>query len=165
MSAYHDNTCIRFVPRTCEKNYIRILKSGGGYVAFSFAIGQVFRFLIGSIRQIFFFFFSKLFSCSSWVGMQNTGAQEVSLDNGCVFSWAPGITMHELMHAAGFFHEHTRPDRDTYVTINFANIKDGKYLIAYTYCATQTIGDDQRKILYNSYYLIRYTILVEYFVL
>jgi len=90
MSTYHNNTCIRFVPRTCEKNYIRIYKSGGG--------------------------------CWSYVGMINIGAQNVSLDDGCIASWAPGVVMHELMHSAGFFHEHTRPDRDTYVSINFANI-------------------------------------------
>nr|CAH0103498.1 unnamed protein product [Daphnia galeata] len=48
--------------------------------------------------------------CSSYVGMINNGAQDVS------------IVLHELMHAAGFFHEHTRPDRDIFIRINFENI-------------------------------------------
>jgi hypothetical protein len=60
------------------------------------------------------------------LGMVNTGAQKVSLDDGCIASWAPGVVIHELMHAAGFYHEHTRPDRDNYVTINFKNILPGK---------------------------------------
>ncbi|XP_057368839.1 astacin-like [Daphnia carinata] len=91
MSAYHNNTCIRFVPRTCEANYIRIYKSGGG--------------------------------CWSYVGMLNEGVQDVSLDDGCILTTRPGTAMHELMHTAGFYHEHTRPDRDTYVFINLTNVK------------------------------------------
>ena len=59
--------------------------------------------------------------------MQNTGAQDLSLDDGCVSINVPGIVMHELMHALGFGHEQARPDRDDYVTINFANIKPGKW--------------------------------------
>ena len=43
MKAYHDNTCIRFVPRTCEKNYITIFKSGGGYENINYL--DVFSFL------------------------------------------------------------------------------------------------------------------------
>lgn len=30
--------------------------------------------------------------------------------------------MHEIMHTLGFFHEHTRIDRDSYIVVNTGNI-------------------------------------------
>lgn len=48
------------------------------------------------------------------------GAQVVSLNrNGCIYK---GIVQHEINHSLGFYHEHTRSDRDNYVVINWQNI-------------------------------------------
>nr|XP_053630348.1 zinc metalloproteinase nas-4-like [Cherax quadricarinatus] len=59
--------------------------------------------------------------CSSAVG-RSGGVQVVSLGQGCVQF---GVILHELMHAAGFWHEQSRSDRDQYVVINWNNIITG----------------------------------------
>ncbi len=40
-------------------------------------------------------------------------------------SASQGTVMHELMHAAGFYHEQCREDRDQFIKINGDNIKEG----------------------------------------
>jgi len=61
--------------------------------------------------------------CSSYVGRQGNGYQVVSLANGC---FSVGTVLHEFMHAAGFHHEQSRADRDSYVTVYWQNIQSGK---------------------------------------
>ena len=59
--------------------------------------------------------------CSSYVGKQG-GQQMLKLNvTGCM----DGAIQHEFLHALGFNHEQSRPDRDNYVKINYDNIQPG----------------------------------------
>lgn len=62
--------------------------------------------------------------CWSYIGRVFSGeAQPISINNeGCV--WESTIH-HELMHALGIYHEQSRPDRDSYVSIIWENIMEG----------------------------------------
>lgn len=68
--------------------------------------------------------------CWSYIGRTGmaSGGQPLNLQPnvngyGCVHK---GIVQHEFMHALGFYHEQSRPDRDDHVTINLENIQAGK---------------------------------------
>ncbi|EDO36339.1 predicted protein [Nematostella vectensis] len=86
---WEQRSCLKFVRRTSEKDYINIFQGSG---------------------------------CWSYVGRQG-GAQNLSLASGC---WQRGTVAHEFGHAMGFWHEQSRPDRDDYVTIVWANIPEEK---------------------------------------
>ena len=63
-------------------------------------------------------------SCASLVGRQvRGGMQRLMLAPACLTRH--GTIMHQFLHALGFYHEISRGDRDTYVTINFDNIRAG----------------------------------------
>ncbi|KAG6445800.1 hypothetical protein O3G_MSEX004120 [Manduca sexta] len=61
--------------------------------------------------------------CCSFVGKRGGGAQAISIGKNCDKF---GIVVHELGHVVGFWHEHTRPDRDHHVQIIRDNIMHGQ---------------------------------------
>ncbi|KAJ0029139.1 hypothetical protein NQD34_004136, partial [Periophthalmus magnuspinnatus] len=63
--------------------------------------------------------------CWSYIGRQWwTRSQKLSLSkNGCLYT---STIQHELLHALGFAHEHSRSDRDSHVTILYDNISSNK---------------------------------------
>jgi len=89
---YEKNTCIRLVPR--DQTNADLYPN---YISFV-----------------------KEGGCWSWVGNQRRGKQKLSLDRGC--TWDVGTPIHEIMHALGYYHEQSRPDRDNYVDVFFDNI-------------------------------------------
>ena len=61
-------------------------------------------------------------SCYSNIG-RTGGEQDISLMGACLKT---GTAVHEMMHALGFWHEQSRPDRDTWVHVIQSNIQEGK---------------------------------------
>lgn len=57
-------------------------------------------------------------TCSSYVGSLKIAGQPVNIGEYC----STGNVIHEIGHAVGLYHEHTRTDRDQYVIIYWANI-------------------------------------------
>lgn len=84
---YSQNTCIRWVPRTNQKDYVRFFKGNG---------------------------------CNSPIGRVGN-EQRISLGEGC--NWF-STTVHEMMHAIGFDHEHNRSDRDSYIQVHLENVQE-----------------------------------------
>uniref|UniRef100_A0A1I8PPZ3 Metalloendopeptidase n=1 Tax=Stomoxys calcitrans TaxID=35570 RepID=A0A1I8PPZ3_STOCA len=61
--------------------------------------------------------------CCSFVGKRGNGPQAISIGRNCDKF---GIVVHELGHVVGFWHEHTRPDREKHVIIEHNNIMKGQ---------------------------------------
>ncbi|XP_074541540.1 hatching enzyme 1.2-like [Halichoeres trimaculatus] len=59
--------------------------------------------------------------CASFVGCRG-GAQPVYFSRTC----SVGNLCHEIIHALGLHHEHTRPDRDQYITVHWQSIMPGR---------------------------------------
>ena len=71
--------------------------------------------------------------CSSMVGRQG-GRQTINLSSGC----STGSVIHEIGHAVGLFHEHTRCDRDNRIRVNWGNIQFDKWSQFFTHCSDAT---------------------------
>uniref|UniRef100_H2ZHT4 Metalloendopeptidase n=1 Tax=Ciona savignyi TaxID=51511 RepID=H2ZHT4_CIOSA len=91
MRHWEGQTCLTFIERTNEDNYIKFTYRPCG--------------------------------CCSYVGRKGTGPQAISIGKNCDKF---GIVVHELGHVIGFWHEHTRPDRDRHIEIVYKNIQEGQ---------------------------------------
>ncbi|XP_076023790.1 low choriolytic enzyme-like [Genypterus blacodes] len=77
---------------------------------------------VGRQRERMYLSIEPKYGCFSSLGRIGD-KQVLSLAKyGCVQN---GVIQHELLHALGFYHEHTRSDRDNYVRINWDNIRSG----------------------------------------
>ncbi|KFB53437.1 AGAP002596-PA-like protein [Anopheles sinensis] len=82
-----------------------------------FATNTCVRFVERTTQSIYLTIDSTSTGCWSYVGRSSSNTyNQVNLQaSDCV---DVGTVTHELMHAIGFYHEFTRPDRDNYVTID-----------------------------------------------
>lgn len=61
--------------------------------------------------------------CFSSVGYQWYAVQQLNLASVCM---RQGTILHELLHALGFYHQQNSADRDSFVQINWINVKPGQ---------------------------------------
>lgn len=102
-------TCIRFVKRTTEVNYV--------YVTVS-------KFSLHCKHFFIPFYQANNAGCSSNVGYLNSGMQRLNLEPGD-FCFRIGTIIHEFLHTLGFYHMHSATERDDFVTIMWENILPG----------------------------------------
>ncbi|OWK62696.1 Astacin-like metalloendopeptidase [Lonchura striata] len=91
MAEFEALTCINFVKRKAERDYLSIRSADG---------------------------------CWSNYGKVGGGQTVSVMKGGCMWK---GVIQHELEHALGFLHEHSRSDRDKHVKIMWEYISPRKY--------------------------------------
>lgn len=141
-------TCVKFVPRTHQQDFIDILPKSGWVpllVECNSLLQLSIKFKCDSYGaklicqrersgrnslQIYksnvnkWTFHHPKSRCWSYLGARG-GRQTVSLQKPACLR--VGIISHEFMHALGFVHEQSRYDRDKYITVMWPNIWRGTF--------------------------------------
>uniref|UniRef100_A0A3B3YRX5 Metalloendopeptidase n=1 Tax=Poecilia mexicana TaxID=48701 RepID=A0A3B3YRX5_9TELE len=107
-----------------------------GIVEIPFVINNTEK--IQCLSSFVFFFLFHFPSCFSLLGCIGD-KQVASLQTlGCVHH---GIVQHEPLHTLGFYHKHTRSNRDQFVKIHWENIKECKKKNLWTQIISPRIDD------------------------
>ncbi|XP_055340482.1 uncharacterized protein LOC129589668 [Paramacrobiotus metropolitanus] len=77
------------------------------------------RFRPRTNETAFLLFVSSRSICKATLGYARYGKNTIGLSRQC----AVHDIVHELLHVLGYHHEHTRPDRDNYITVHLENIR------------------------------------------
>ncbi|XP_028405803.1 uncharacterized protein LOC114528384 [Dendronephthya gigantea] len=82
------------------------------------------KFVPRKARDRNYVLFDKRQGCYSRIGRSyaRPGPQIISIGQYCDYK---DIIIHEMLHAVGFFHEQSRPDRQKHIKIHWQNIKKG----------------------------------------
>ncbi|KAM6431827.1 astacin-like metalloendopeptidase isoform 2-T2 [Liasis olivaceus] len=112
-------TCIKFVPYSYQRDFISIVPLSGnasGPTATSKQQAKIAYSVPAWPENMK----PSYFSSAGRIG----GMQVVSLAPGCL-KRGKGVALHQLMHVLGFWHEHSRADRDKYISIFWNEILSG----------------------------------------
>lgn len=77
------------------------------------------RFIKRKKEPDYVIFSSRRNGCFSYIGRLG-GPQTINLEKACT---RLGTFEHEMMHALGIIHEHSRPDRDNFIKVQYDNIE------------------------------------------
>ncbi|XP_062566916.1 zinc metalloproteinase dpy-31-like [Saccostrea cucullata] len=98
--------------------------------------------------------FTKDMGCWSYIGRReaHNGVQALSAAPNCMVN--EGSLLHELGHVIGFWHEHSRPDRDSHINVENDSIEEGKlfnfYKSSWQNVETKNVSYDVSSIMHYS---------------
>ncbi|XP_068115998.1 hatching enzyme 1.2-like [Hyperolius riggenbachi] len=115
------NNGIVYIPYNIPSDYYEANKNLMLSAMKEFASMTCVQFISQTTETDYVYFVNRD-GCWGFIG-KTFGAQPINLDQS--YCMVYGVIQHELMHAMGFLHEHTRIDRDQYLHINWQYISPG----------------------------------------
>jgi Astacin (Peptidase family M12A) len=107
------------MPVAFESNITQAQKDWFIKIAQQWSIGTPVRIINRTKENEYLLVTNKDPGCYSEVGASPGQTRQLNLGPNC---WTEGVALHEMGHALGLMHEHQRPDRDSYISINFNNV-------------------------------------------